>query len=146
MLLHFHQARALMLLGAIAVFITFTILLAGGPSSHTHQLRDYFTQQSSQRQHSTASRGRWRELTDAWAGRKDPTRILLASVLYNDEPNELLERALLTHEKYAERWGYQTTVLRRRLVDGWWGKWMWLQALVTLELNKKPEEAAEWIM
>ncbi|KAL1641754.1 hypothetical protein SLS58_005793 [Diplodia intermedia] len=148
----FPQTRAL-LLGAIAVFILFAFFLtdAFGPS-HTHSPRDYLAQQqqqqSSSQWHSTASKSRWRELTDPWAGRKDPTKILLASVLYDDqqESNELLERALLTHEKHAERWGYATAVLRKKLVDGWWGKWGWLQALVTMELNKDAEDAAEWIM
>ncbi|KKY20454.1 hypothetical protein UCDDS831_g04796 [Diplodia seriata] len=149
----FPQTRAL-LLGAVAVFILFAFFLtdAFGPS-HTHSPRDYLAQQQQQQQssprwHSTASKSRWRELTDPWAGRKDPTKILLASVLYDDqqESNELLERALLTHEKHAERWGYATAVLRKKLVDGWWGKWAWLQALVTMELNKDTEDAAEWIM
>ncbi|OJD30156.1 galactosyl transferase gma12 mnn10 family protein [Diplodia corticola] len=149
----FPKTRAL-LFGAIAIFILFATFLtdALGPSHDAHSPRDYLAQQqsasSSSQWHSTASRRRWRELTDPWAGRKDPTKILLASVLYDDEPgsNELLERALLTHEKHAERWGYGTAVLRKRLVDGWWGKWGWLQALVTMELNKDAKDAAEWIM
>ncbi|KAB2571649.1 hypothetical protein DBV05_g9695 [Lasiodiplodia theobromae] len=147
MLLHFHQTRVL-IFGAIAFLVLCATFLtdAFGPS-RTSGIRDYLTHQPPAQWHSTASKTRWRELTDVWSGRKDPAKIILASVLYEQpEPNELLERALLTHEKHAERWGYATTVLRKRLVDGWWGKWSWLQALVTMELNKDPADAAEWIM
>lgn len=148
MLLHFHQTRTLVL-GAIAVFILFAVLLTDSFNpSRTTALANHLSLQTYSYWHSTASKTRWRGLADVWIGRKDPARIVLASVLYDDQPedNELLERALLTHEKHAERWGYATTVLRKKLVDGWWGKWVWLQALVTMELNKNGTDAAEWIM
>ncbi|KAF4301647.1 galactosyl transferase gma12 mnn10 family protein [Botryosphaeria dothidea] len=148
MLLHFHQTRTLVL-GAIAVFVLFAVLLTDSFNPpRTTALANHLSQQTYSYWHSTASKTRWRDLADVWIGRKDPARIVLASVLYDDQPedNELLERALLTHEKHAERWGYATTVLRKKLVDGWWGKWVWLQALVTMELNKNGTDAAEWIM
>lgn len=149
MLLDFHQARAL-ILGACAVFILLAVFLTNNAFHHHHpraHSRSEFAKKSQSFFHSSAAPQRWRELTDVWAGRTDPTRIMLASVLYDEpEPNDLLERALLTHEKHAERWGYATRVLRKRLVDGWWGKWGWLQTLVTEELSKDEGEGAEWIM
>ncbi|GME25782.1 galactosyl transferase gma12 mnn10 family protein [Neofusicoccum parvum] len=149
MLLLFHQTRAL-IIGACAVFIITVILLTDtfNPSHTPKVLTSRLQTLHAQSYFSTAAKSRWRDLADVWIGRKDPARIILASVLYDDasDSNELLERALLTHEKHAERWGYATVVLRKKLVDGWWGKWSWLQALVTMELNKDKQDAAEWIM
>ncbi|KAK8210655.1 hypothetical protein IWZ01DRAFT_503757 [Phyllosticta capitalensis] len=85
---------------------------------------------------------------DDWRVPLDTERIITASVQYEPD-NELYERALKTHERYAERWGYGFEVLRKELLDGWWGKWSWLLGIVARELNKQAEEGvlpAEWIM
>ncbi|KAL3492772.1 cytochrome P450 [Aspergillus germanicus] len=62
--------------------------------------------------------------------------------------NPLYERALQSHRRHAERWGYGMEVLRTEISDGFWNKPAFLLELVIRELRKGVEngERAEWLM
>ena len=74
--------------------------------------------------------------------------------------HEVYERALKTHLAHAERWGYETHILREDSVgsgksgrdskghwqSGVFKKPLYLLSLVINELAKPREERAEWIM
>lgn len=74
--------------------------------------------------------------------------------------HEMYERALKTHLAHAERWGYETQILREDIVgsgksgrdskghwqSGVFKKPLYLLSLVINELAKPTEERAEWIM
>ena len=74
--------------------------------------------------------------------------------------HEVYERALKTHLAHAERWGYETHILREDIVgsgksgrdskghwqSGVFKKPLYLLSLVINELAKPKEERAEWIM
>ena len=64
-------------------------------------------------------------------------------MLYGD--NELYERAINTHLRYAERHGYRAYVLRKELVNGVWNKLAYLLHVLMTEMDKG-EEGASWIM
>lgn len=82
-------------------------------------------------------------------------------ILDGDGPeHEVYERALKTHLAHAERWGYETHILREDIVgsgksgrdskghwqSGVFKKPLYLLSLVINELAKPSEERAEWIM
>ena len=82
-------------------------------------------------------------------------------ILDGDGPeHEVYERALKTHLAHAERWGYETHILREDIVgsgksgrdskghwqSGVFKKPLYLLSLVINELAKPREERAEWIM
>ena len=82
-------------------------------------------------------------------------------ILDGDGPeHDVYERALKTHLAHAERWGYETHILREDIVGsgksgrdskGHWQagvfkKPLYLLSLVINELAKPREERAEWVM
>ncbi|KAL4917036.1 cytochrome P450 [Aspergillus aurantiobrunneus] len=56
-------------------------------------------------------------------------RVSKASMLYGPR-NALYERALQSHRRHAERWGYGMDILRNELCSGYWSKPAYLLALV----------------
>lgn len=57
------------------------------------------------------------------------------------------ERALKTHVRHGERWGYPTDVLRNYLVENdFYNKPAYTMYLILEELAKPPGERAEWIL
>jgi hypothetical protein len=72
-------------------------------------------------------------------------RIAKVSMLYGS-PNPLYERALKSHERHAQRWGYPMKVLQRDIMGGYWNKPSYLLSLLLLELAKAPSEQVEWLM
>lgn len=57
------------------------------------------------------------------------------------------ERALKTHVRHGERWGYPTHVLRNFLVGNeFYNKPAYTIYLILGELGKPPSERAEWIL
>jgi hypothetical protein len=72
-------------------------------------------------------------------------RIAKVSMLYGS-PNPLYERALKSHERHAQRWGYPMMVLQRDIMGGYWNKPSYLLSLVLRELAKVPSEQIEWLM
>lgn len=60
--------------------------------------------------------------------------------------NVYYERALQTHMKHAQRWGYGMHVLHHDIAVGYWNKPSYLLSLVIQELAKPPSDRAEWLM
>nr|KAK5432361.1 hypothetical protein LTR18_011118 [Exophiala xenobiotica] len=67
------------------------------------------------------------------------------SMLYGD-PNELYERAIITHEIHASQQGYTQLVLRNQIADGYWNKPYYLLALLISEMSKDPWSRLKWLM
>ncbi|RDW70879.1 uncharacterized protein DSM5745_08390 [Aspergillus mulundensis] len=72
-------------------------------------------------------------------------RITKASMLYGPR-NAIYERALQSHARHAERWGYGMEVLRHEIAEGYWNKPSYLLALVIRELGRAVGERVEWFM
>ncbi|THW47179.1 hypothetical protein D6D22_02772 [Aureobasidium pullulans] len=74
----------------------------------------------------------------------NPYKISKVSMLYGD--NDLYERALQSHIRHADRWGYPTKIWRQDDGCGFWNKPTFLMSLVTKELAKPEKERMEWLM
>lgn len=72
-------------------------------------------------------------------------RITKASMLYGPR-NVIYERALQTHRRHAQKWGYGMEVLQNEIAKGYWNKPSYLLALVIRELSKPVNERVEWLM
>jgi hypothetical protein len=72
-------------------------------------------------------------------------RIAKATILYEGS-HDMYENALQLHEAHNERFGYDMHVLRSRIVRRGLNKALWLQQLITAELQKPVEEQVEWIL
>ncbi|KAI5196689.1 hypothetical protein E4T39_07683 [Aureobasidium subglaciale] len=72
-------------------------------------------------------------------------RILSASMLFGIT-SPTYKRAIATHKRQAERWGYSTEILKRDEGCGFWTKLIFLLNLVGQELQKPADTRAEWIM
>ncbi|KAL2861226.1 cytochrome P450 [Aspergillus lucknowensis] len=76
-------------------------------------------------------------------------RITKVSALYGAR-NTLYERALQSHRRHAERWGYGMRVLADDILEsGYWSKPAYLLSLVLAELARPPSEdraRVEWFM
>ncbi|KAL4802399.1 hypothetical protein BDV18DRAFT_164222 [Aspergillus unguis] len=72
-------------------------------------------------------------------------RITKVSMLYGPR-NTLYERALQSHTRHAQRWGYGMDVLQNDIAVGYWNKPAYLLALVVGELAKPVVERTEWFM
>ncbi|KAL4872536.1 hypothetical protein BDV12DRAFT_193254 [Aspergillus spectabilis] len=87
----------------------------------------------------------------SWTGKPDLTlpnrsrRITKVSMLYGDR-NSLYERALQSHRRHAERWGYGMDVLQHGISVGYWNKPTCLLSLVIQELTRPAAERVEWLM
>jgi len=77
--------------------------------------------------------------------KRDGVRIAKASMHYGQQ-NEMLERALKSHERHNEMHGYAMAVLRRSVTNGYWNKLSYLLSLVVLELGRPEMERVQWIM
>ena len=75
----------------------------------------------------------------------NPRRIAKVSMLYGN-PNPLYERALQSHERHAQRWGYPMYVLEEDISEGFWNKPSYVLSLVIQELAKPPGKRCEWLM
>ncbi|KAF3403107.1 hypothetical protein DPV78_004287 [Talaromyces pinophilus] len=75
----------------------------------------------------------------------NPRRIAKVSMLYGN-PNPLYERALRSHERHAQRWGYPMYVLEEDISEGFWNKPSYVLSLVIQELAKPPAKRCEWLM
>lgn len=58
----------------------------------------------------------------------------------------MYERALRSHERHGERWGYPMHVLRQDITAGFWNKPCYLLSLVINELAQPVEKRLEWFM
>ena len=76
---------------------------------------------------------------------RQQTRILKATMLYG-QTNFLYEDALDSHRFHNQLHGYQMQVLRSPIVRNFQNKLLWLQRLISEELQKREEERAHWIM
>lgn len=86
--------------------------------------------------------------TDTWQPNTPGTgsgRVAKVSMLYGKR-NLLYERALRSHQRHANRWGYPMYVLREDISVGFWNKPSYLLSLVVQELTKPSAERAEWFM
>lgn len=72
-------------------------------------------------------------------------RVAKVSMLYGN-PNPLYERALQSHERHAQRWGYPMHVLQQDISAGFWNKPSYVLSLVIQELAKPPSKRMEWLM
>ncbi|KAL6229312.1 hypothetical protein BDW75DRAFT_235307 [Aspergillus navahoensis] len=84
----------------------------------------------------------WRERNKASVQAR---RISKASMLYGPR-NALYERALQSHRRHAQKWGYGMEVLQNEIVTGYWNKPSYLLALVIRELSRPVNERVEWLM
>lgn len=65
-------------------------------------------------------------------------------MLYGD--NKLYERALESHTRHGEKWGYSTYIKRQNEYCGYWNKPTFMIQQVAQELAKPEHERAEWLM
>ncbi|KAI4731972.1 hypothetical protein E4T49_00004 [Aureobasidium sp. EXF-10728] len=72
-------------------------------------------------------------------------RILSASMLFGIT-SPTYKRAIETHKRQAQRWGYGTEILQRDEGCGFWTKLIFLLNLVGQEMQKPADTRAEWIM
>ena len=73
-----------------------------------------------------------------------PYRIAKVSMLYGD--NKLYERALESHIRHGEQWGYPTYIKRQNEYCGYWNKPTFMIQQVAQELAKPESQRAEWLM
>ncbi|THX44002.1 hypothetical protein D6D08_10525 [Aureobasidium pullulans] len=73
-----------------------------------------------------------------------PYKIAKVSMLYGN--NSLYERALESHTRHGERWGYPTYIKRQNEYCGYWNKPTFMIQQVAQELAKPEHERAEWLM
>ncbi|KAG9571148.1 glycosyltransferase family 34 protein, partial [Aureobasidium melanogenum] len=73
-----------------------------------------------------------------------PYRIAKVSMLYGN--NKLYERALESHTRHGEKWGYPTYIKRQNEYCGYWNKPTFMIQQVAQELAKPERERAEWLM
>ncbi|KAI5239925.1 hypothetical protein E4T43_06462 [Aureobasidium subglaciale] len=73
-----------------------------------------------------------------------PYRIAKVSMLYGD--NSLYERALDSHIRHGEKWGYPTYIKRQNEYCGYWNKPTFMIQQLAQELAKPEHERAEWLM
>lgn len=59
--------------------------------------------------------------------------------------NELLERAIASHDRHNEIFGYSMHILRIEVTQGFWNKLAHLQNLIWLELQKPQDVRLHWI-
>ncbi|KAF2469813.1 uncharacterized protein BDR25DRAFT_288241 [Lindgomyces ingoldianus] len=72
-------------------------------------------------------------------------RVAKATILYGQK-NFVYEKALDSHAQHNKLHGYEMHILRHQITKDIWGKWLWLQSLVTNELRKSAEDRVDWIM
>ncbi|KAK3725352.1 hypothetical protein LTR37_000322 [Vermiconidia calcicola] len=72
-------------------------------------------------------------------------RITKVTSLFGQE-NELYEAAIRSHEEHNDMHGYDTQVLREKIVDNYWSKPTYLLSLLVTEMAKPVEERTEWLM
>ncbi|KAF2265149.1 hypothetical protein CC78DRAFT_543463 [Lojkania enalia] len=77
--------------------------------------------------------------------RQENLRIAKASMLYGPT-NSILEKAIESHVKHNERYGYEMHILRHPISKGFRNKYTWLKQIITNELQNSEEDRAEWIM
>ena len=87
----------------------------------------------------------WRPRPDFTSHFNRNAAVTKVSMLYG-ERNVHYERALQTHRRHAERWGYGMNVLQNDIAVGYWNKPAYLLALVVAELAKAARERVEWFM
>lgn len=76
-------------------------------------------------------------------------RIVQVSMLFGEEDNEVYQRCLDTHFEYGKRWGYQTHVLPQAIRTHQYfllNKPLYVLSHLLMEMAKKPDERAEWIV
>ncbi|KAG9951481.1 glycosyltransferase family 34 protein, partial [Aureobasidium melanogenum] len=73
-----------------------------------------------------------------------PYRIAKVSMLYGN--NKLYERALESHTRHGEKWGYPTYIKRQNEYCGYWNKPTFMIQQIAQELAKPEHERAEWLM
>ena len=69
--------------------------------------------------------------------------VAVVSMLYGD--NDYYIRAINTHLRHAERFGYPSYVLRREIIDGVWNKLAYMMHVMISEMEKG-EQGAKWLM
>ncbi|KAL3454898.1 hypothetical protein BJX64DRAFT_282437 [Aspergillus heterothallicus] len=72
-------------------------------------------------------------------------RITKVSMLYGNRI-ALYERALQSHKRHAERWGYGMEVLKKDILVGYWNKPSYLLSLIVREMTRGDGERVEWLM
>lgn len=80
----------------------------------------------------------WEEFSDA------PSRVAKVSIVYGDV-NSVYERALRTHKAHNNIHGYPFFIQRESILDGYWTKPAFLQAIILRELAKPKGRGIEWI-
>ena len=85
------------------------------------------------------------ELTDPNEG---GPRVRQATTTLHDEYDPVFERAIKSHIKHGEAWGYPTHVLRHSMFDGnsQYNKLSYLQMLLLNEMAKPYGQRAGWIV
>ena len=75
-------------------------------------------------------------------------RVRQATTTLHDENDPVFERAIRTHIKHGEAWGYPTHVLRHPMLDGdsRYNKIAYLQMLLLNEMAKPYGQRAGWIV
>ena len=76
------------------------------------------------------------------------SRLRQATTTLHDEYDPIFERAIKSHIKHGEAWGYPTHVLRHSMLDGnsQYNKLSYLQMLLLNEMAKPYGQRAGWIV
>lgn len=76
------------------------------------------------------------------------SRIRQATTTLHDGYDSVFERAVKSHIKHGEAWGYPTNVLRHSMLDGnsQFNKLSYLQMLLLTEMAKPYGQRAGWIV
>ena len=74
-----------------------------------------------------------------------PSPVGVVTMQYGDQ-NELFERAIQSHVRHAERYGYPSFILRNSVYEEIWSKLAYMMAIVTMELAKDPGTRLKWLM
>ena len=72
-----------------------------------------------------------------------PPAMAVVSMLYGD--NDFYIRAINTHIRHAERFGYPSYVLRTEIIEGVWNKLAYMMHAMITEMEKG-ESGAKWLM
>ena len=76
------------------------------------------------------------------------SRIRQATTTLHDDYDSVFERAVKSHIKHGEAWGYPTNVLRHSMLDGnsQFNKLSYLEMLLLTEMAKPYGQRAGWIV
>lgn len=74
------------------------------------------------------------------------SRIAKVTMGVGDQLPEVYNRTLAKHVEHSGRYGYETYVLRKPLLEGFWSKPAYLLSIMLSEMEKPEDERLEWLL